>query len=148
MHLNLHMWATLSVHGWARQNPVLPPSVVSLCAHIVLSVCRANLIGLLGCFTCSIMNGKHTTHQGDVLRRKQTPTDGFNIQQMNSRIFHTSTPDGPNEIEMQTRQTAHALCFTRVTRVQSWTGRGYNNYGKFPKQTIHHFVLSRQVSLL
>lgn len=97
-------------------NPVLPPSAADLrdvCALIVLSVCCANLIGLLGCYTCSVVNGKHTARQGDVLRRKQMPTDGFNIQQMNSQIFHTSTPDGPNEIEMQTRQTPHALWFDK-----------------------------------
>lgn len=31
------------------------------------------------------------------------PTDGFNIQQMNSQIFHTSCSGGPNETEMQSR---------------------------------------------
>lgn len=55
-----------------------------------------------------------TTNRGGVLRRKQTPTDGFNIQQMNSQIIHTSTPDAPNEIEMQTRQTLNALWFANV----------------------------------
>lgn len=50
---------------------------------------------------------KHYTSQGDVLQRKQMPTYGFNIKQMNSQIFHTSTLVEPNKIEMQNRQQAH-----------------------------------------
>lgn len=118
-HVNLHKCTTLSVHGWACQHPIRPPSTVDrwqACALIVLPACASNLIGLSGCFTRPVMSGARTAHQCDVLRRKQTPTDGFNIQ-VNSQISHMSTPDGPNELKIQTStlSTPWTLWFTEAT---------------------------------
>lgn len=59
------------------------------------------------------MIAKTPYNQEDVPRRKRTPTDGFNIQRMNSEIFHTSAPDVSNKIEMLTRQTPHGLPFAK-----------------------------------
>lgn len=69
-----------------------------------------------------MLGNEEQTHHASG-KRKQTPTDGFNIQQMNSQIFHTSVLDGLNEIEMQTRQTAHTTICSRL---------------QFPLNTVQH----------
>lgn len=72
-----HVRAASSSHPTAVDRYTVP-------ALIVLSVRRADLIGLLGCFY--VLGNEWKRY--DVLRRKQTPTDDFNIQQMKSPAFH------------------------------------------------------------
>lgn len=150
-HVNLHKCTTLPMHGWACQYPRPPTfhcwSAASVCTLIVWPACASNLIGLLGCFTRPVMSGTRTAHQCDVPRRKQTPTDGFNIR-VNSQISHTSTPDGPNEIKIQTStlSTPLTLWFTEATVCLNYrSGRHEEETVDKPPITEGHAYLSAHV---